>query len=160
MGSYPTRRQQRLPGYNYSSAGCYFVTLCIQDRLPLLGRVVSGAMHLSPAGDLVQRRCEEIPQRYPDLHLDTQMVMPDHLHAIVSLSAEGRSLSTVVHWIKSRTTADYAVGVRGAGWAPFRGRLWQQGFHDRIIRDDQELNAIREYVMQNPARWGLKEQGG
>jgi REP element-mobilizing transposase RayT len=128
--------------------------------LPLLGRVVSGAMHRSPAGELVQRRCEEIPQRYPDLTLDTLMVMPDHLHVIVSLSAEGRSLSTVVHWIKSRTTADYALGVKGSGWTPFRGRLWQQGFHDRIIRDDQELNAIREYVMQNPARWGLKEQGG
>jgi REP element-mobilizing transposase RayT len=159
MDSYPNRRQQRLPDYDYTTAGLYFVTLCVQGRSRLLGRVVSGEMHHSPAGELVQRRCEEIPQRYPDLRLDAVMVMPDHLHAILSLGGTGQSLSTVIHWLKSRTTADYVAGVRDWGWPSFRGKLWQQGFHDRIMRDDQEVNAVREYVLQNPLRWGANEEG-
>ena len=159
MGSYPTRRQHRLPDYDYTSAGFYFITLCVQDRLRLLGGVVAGEMRLSPAGELVQQRYQEMPQRYPDIELDGLMVMPDHVHAIVSFGGDGQSLPKVIHWIKSRTTADYTVGVRTAGWPAFHGRLWQSGFYDRIIRDDKELNAVREYVMQNPLRWSLKEQG-
>jgi putative transposase len=159
MGSFPTRKQHRLSGYDYTTVGFYFVTLCVQGRLPLLGRIVSDDMRLSPAGEIAQDRCEEIPRRYSGIELDTVMVMPDHLHAIISLGGDTDSLSTVVHWLKSRTTSDYTLGVRAAGWPPFHGRLWQPGFYDRVMRDDQELNAIREYVMQNPLRWSLREQG-
>jgi putative transposase len=159
MDSYPIRRQHRLSGYDYTTAGFYFVTLCIQGRLPLLGRIVSDDMRLSPAGEIVRHRCKEISRRYSGIDLDTVMVMPDHLHAIISLGGDTESLSAVVHWLKSRTTSDYAGGVRSAGWLPFHGRLWQPGFYDRVMRDDQELNAIREYVMQNPLRWSLREQG-
>jgi REP element-mobilizing transposase RayT len=90
--------------------------------------------------------------------LDTLVVMPDHLHAILSLTRELLSLSDVIHHLKSRTTAQYAIGVRSSNWPPFHGKLWQQGFYDRVIRDDRELAAIRAYVVQNPLRWSLKRQ--
>jgi putative transposase len=159
MSSYPTRRQQRLPGYDYTTAGFYFVTLCIRDRLPLLGTVVASEMRLTPAGELVQQVCAETPHRCPGVELDTLVIMPDHLHAVISLLGEASSLSAGIHRIKSRATARYALGVRASGWPAFHGGLWQQGFHDRIIRDDKELNAMREYVVQNPLRWSLKEDG-
>jgi putative transposase len=159
MGSYPSRRHGRLPDYAYTTAGFYFVTLCIQDRLPLLGRIAGGEMRLSPAGDLVQVVCEEVPRRYPDVNLDTLTVMPDHFHAILTLGGEGRSLSTVIQGIKSRITSRYSLEVASSGWPPFQGRLWQRGFYDRIIRDDEELAAAREYVVHNVQRWILKQQG-
>jgi putative transposase len=157
MSSYPTRRHSRLSGYDYTTTGFYFVTLCIQDRLPLLGTVASGEMMHSPAGALIRELCEEIPHRSPGILLDTLMVMPDHLHAILSLSGDKLSLSEVIHHLKSRTTAQYVCGVRGSSWQPFHQTLRQKGFYDRVIRDDRELTAIREYVVQNPLRWSLKE---
>lgn len=155
MPSYPTRRRQRLPSYDYASPGIYFVTLCIRDRLPLLGRVVSGEMRRSSAGDLIAAIWEEIPQRYLSVELDTLMVMPDHLHALLLLPGDTLSLSDLMHHLKSRTTAQYALRVRQEGWQPFRKTLWQRGFHDRIIRDDAELTRARDYIMHNPLRWSL-----
>jgi REP element-mobilizing transposase RayT len=148
-----------LEGYDYTAAGFYFVTLCIQDRLTLLGRVSGGEVQLSPAGELVERVCEQVIARCSDVDLDTLAVMPDHLHAIVSLGGEGRSLSSLIHLIKKHTTSGYAYEVSRSSWAPFHGRLWQPGFHDRIIRDDEELRLKREYTIQNSLRWSLKEAG-
>ena len=157
--TYPSRRRQRLASYDYSGPGCYFVTLCIQDRLPLLGRVVSGQMHPFPAGEHICRSWEEIPDRYPGVELDTLLVMPDHLHALLSLGGEQRaSLSEIIHHLKSRTTAQYALGVRQKGWAPFPGTLWQRGFYDRVIRDDEESTRVRTYILQNPVRWSLARE--
>ena len=153
--SYRSRQPQRLPAYDYSSSGIYFVTLCIRDRLRLLGHVDAGEMHRSPAGDRIANLWEEIPERYPGVTLDTLMVMPDHLHALLALPGEGVSLSDIVHHLKARTTAQYALGVRQQGWPPFPGTLWQRGFYDRVIRDEEELNRVREYILQNPLRWTL-----
>ncbi len=193
---YPSRRAQRLASYDYSTPGAYFVTLCVQDRLRLFGHVESSQVHHSLAGDLVVSLWQEIPDRYPWVTLDTLMVMPDHLHAIVILdggisapdsggpeppaavgwpplgaattatteattasSPPPVSLSELVHHLKARTTARYTLGVREHGWTCFHGTLWQRSFYDRVIRDEDELNRIREYILQNPLRWGIKTQG-
>ena len=159
MSSYPTRRRNRLSGYDYTTSGFYFVTVCMQDRLPLLGSVTAGEMLASAAGLMVHQVCEELPHRFPGVLLDTLMVMPDHLHVILSLDSATHSLSASIHQLKSRTTAQYALGVRESGWPPFHGRLWQQRFYDRVIRDDRELAATRAYGLQNPLRWHAKEVG-
>ena len=62
-------------------------------------------------------------------------------------------LPTVVQWFKTMTTNEYMRGVKRFGWTPFRGRLWQRNYHEHIIRDDQSLNRIRQYILDNPARW-------
>jgi len=63
------------------------------------------------------------------------------------------SLPDVVHRFKSLTTAKYRRNVLQDGWPPFPGRLWQRNYYERVIRDDEELNRIREYIIDNPARW-------
>jgi REP element-mobilizing transposase RayT len=51
------------------------------------------------------------------------------------------------------TTHDYIPGVRDLGWVSFRGRLWQRNYYERIIRDEEELNLKRLYIVENPLRW-------
>ena len=157
MSSYPSRRRQRLAGYDYTSAGCYFVTLCIEGRLPLLGRITAAGFESSPAGAMVHTVWETLPDHVAGVTLDTLIIMPDHLHAIVVLAGEGVSLSSVIRRFKSYTTARYATGVHQEGWPPFQARLWQMGFHDRIVRDERELTALRTYVVENPLRWWLRQ---
>jgi hypothetical protein len=53
------------------------------------------------------------------------------------------------------TTKRYADGVKRLGWEPFRGRLWQRNSYERIIRNEESLNRIREYILTNPMRWEL-----
>jgi putative transposase len=62
-------------------------------------------------------------------------------------------LGDVVHRFKTMTTNRYAVGVKRSGWQPFPGKLWQRNYWERIIRDEMELNRIREYIRRNPTQW-------
>ncbi len=65
------------------------------------------------------------------------------------------SLPDVVHRLKTLTTKHYADGVKTMGWPPFRGRLWQRNYYERVIRNERALEQIRGYIRQNPLRWHL-----
>lgn len=67
------------------------------------------------------------------------------------------SLGRVIQAFKSLTTHTYVSGVNNHGWQPFTGRLWQRNYYEHVIRNDEELNGIREYIMYNPARWAEDE---
>jgi putative transposase len=68
------------------------------------------------------------------------------------------SLSDVMHRFKSLTTANYRKNVLTRNWPPFPGRLWQRNYYERIIRDDDELFAYRDYIQANPSKWNDDEE--
>lgn len=77
------RRSIRLPGYDYSRAGAYFVTICAQDRACLFGDIADGVMRLNDAGRVVERCWHEIPIHFPHVELDEFVIMPNHVHGII-----------------------------------------------------------------------------
>jgi REP element-mobilizing transposase RayT len=143
-----TRKRLRLLGYDYGTTGAYFVTVVARDGLCLFGDVVDDDIALSPLGELVQRAAEGIGTFHAGVELDTFVVMPNHVHAIVGLDRRRRPppVPAVVGAFKARAS-------RGADRA-----LWQRGYHDRIIRDEQELAALRQYIETNPLRWALDRE--
>jgi REP element-mobilizing transposase RayT len=70
----------------------------------------------------------------------------------------GVPLPRVVQWFKTMTTNEYIRGVKQFGWPRFDGRFWQRNYHERIIRGDNELNLVREYIMNNPLKWELDRE--
>ncbi|MFH1038037.1 MAG: transposase [PVC group bacterium] len=70
----------------------------------------------------------------------------------------GLSLPDIVHRFKTMTTKRYIDGVKQHNWPPFSGKLWQRNYYEHIIRDEHELNEIREYIAGNPARWHMKRE--
>ena len=164
------RRSIRLGGYDYSSAGAYFVSIVAQGRLCLFGRVVDGEMRLNGAGEMVRRVWDGMPDRFPFIGLDEFVVMPNHVHGVIFfrqvLATEGvaamastgaparaPTFGEVVGAFKSVTTVEYGRGVREAGWQRYDERLWQRNFYERVIRNERELNLIREYIVRNPMKW-------
>ncbi len=170
------RRSIRLPGYDYSAVGAYFVTIVTQGRAHLFGSVVDGEMRLNGAGGVVEDCWHALPRRYPRIILDEFVVMPNHVHGIVVIGEpglihegahEGRpyrrpdgcghppasALGDVVGGFKSTSTVVYGSGVRAFGWRRFRRRLWQRNYYERIIRDADSMNRVRSYIRDNPARW-------
>jgi len=147
----------RLPGWDYRSPGPYGITIVTQHREWFFGEVVNQHMRLNPAGLMVQETWRAMPEMIPRIALDSAVVMPNHLHAIVWLSWDGPAgnptLSEVVQRFKQMTTVRYSDGVHRDGWAPYDRRLWQRGFYDRIIDDRQELGILRAYIDANPANW-------
>ena len=92
----PKRKPMRLPDYDYSTPGAYFVTICTHDRRCILSRVTVGAIHESPAvslhlteiGQIVKEFIEMLPTRYPDLAVDHYVIMPNHIHLLLRIDAE------------------------------------------------------------------------
>ena len=79
----PHRRSIRLPGYDYTLAGAYFVTVVVQQRACLLGTIENNVMHLSPAGEMVRAAWESLPARFPHVAPDAFVVMPNHVHGVI-----------------------------------------------------------------------------
>jgi REP element-mobilizing transposase RayT len=157
----PRRRSIRLPGYDYASAGAYFVTICAEDRVRCFGEIIDSQVHLSPAGEMIDATWRALVERFPFIDLDAYVIMRNHFHAIVVLcdpvrgqSGETR-LGEIMGAFKSLTTHEYVLGVRHKGWPPFPRRLWQRNYYEHIIRSEPSLNAIRQYIADNPARWAL-----
>ena len=152
----------RMRGHDYASAASYFLTICTEHRVPLFGEVRDGVLHLSPAGVVIDSWWHSIPARWDSVFLDAAVVMPNHLHAVLHLGTDpatvnAPSVSDVIRWFKIRSTYDYTIGVKTEGWTRFPGRLWQQGYYDRIIRDDATLQRAREYIEANPRKWADDE---
>src|SRR5215470_15547129 len=81
----PARRSLRLPAYDYSQAGAYFITVCTHDRLMLFGDVIDCDVRLNDMGVIVRQTWEDLPTHYDGIDLDVFVVMPNHIHGIIVL---------------------------------------------------------------------------
>jgi len=152
----PERKPTALKNYDYSNPGIYFVTICTQNRTHTFGYITPGGeMVLSPLGELVHRRWEDLPMRFPCLDTVSHqhfIVMPDHIHGFVHITAGGASPSPTLHQIlgafKSLTTIEVnrMQGTSGQ-------KIWQRSGYEHIIRNEDDFRAAAEYIAGNPARW-------
>lgn len=174
----------RLKGYDYSTPGEYFVTICTKWRICWFGEIEEGKMSLSEIGSIVAGEWMRTPLIRPNVRLDEWCVMPNHFHGIVVIdekkggveASEGlleqslvethssasrqrnttqrintfgpqrHNLSSIIRGFKAAAT----TRIHSAGYNDFK---WQSLFHDHIIRDEDELNRIRDYIINNPLNW-------
>jgi REP element-mobilizing transposase RayT len=97
------------------------------------------------------------PRAYPDSDPCAYPGQPQELGQPQGV-APTLGLPDVVHRFKTMTTKRYADGVKRLGWEPFRGRLWQRNYYEHIIRNEESLNRIREYVLTSPMCWALEPE--
>ena len=158
------RRSIRLTGYDYAQAGAYFITICTQDRECLFGEVVDGEMHMNAAGKIVYEEWLRTEAIRSEVKLDVFQVMPNHIHGIVFITgdrvdhvgAHGRaplrrapkSLGSLVAGFKSTVTKRINQ-MRCTPGQP----VWQRNYYEHVIRNERELDAVRQYIVDNPARW-------
>jgi len=105
---------------------------------------------------MVSEILQQIPGNYPGNDIDEFIVMPNHIHVIIFIVGKQSPvlpLPDIVQRIKSLTTKKYCDGVIQSNWIPYNGRLWQRNYYERIIRDEKELNYIRNYIRNNPISW-------
>ena len=176
--TYPERKNIHLQSFDYSQNGAYFITSVTHKRIYRFGSVIGGTMVLNDAGKMLERVYHEMPEVIPDLKIDTYQIMPNHLHAIIIIDHVGSglrarpgeslpvsgdicqsvSLFEIVGRFKSLTTRMYIEGVRENGWPRFEGRLWQRRFYEHVIRNEQDHQAIVDYIHSNPMNWGNDEE--
>ncbi len=152
----PRRRRLRLTGYDYSQPGMYFITICVKEKACLLGEISGSEMQRNQLGGIVKTCWLEIPAYYSIVILDAFVVMPNHIHGIIYVGAGSPrpsyrpTLGNIVGYFKYQSTK----GVNELRQTPGTS-FWQRNFFDHVIRDDNSLNRIREYIITNPQRWEL-----
>ncbi|MCL2367908.1 MAG: transposase [Oscillospiraceae bacterium] len=166
----PTRKNVRLKGYDYSTAGAYFVTICVKDGHEIFAHIVGDAhpgvpphdphgapIELTATGEMVKQHIENISLCYEAVTIDKYTVMPNHVHMIVIIkngtcsvlkggtprcaSPTKSVLAKVINAFKSLTSKQFGES------------MWQRSYHDHIIRDEAEYQRIWAYIDENPAKW-------
>jgi len=158
----PQRKLLRLPKYDYSQIGAYFITIVTQKRANLFGIIANGEMILSPAGKALWLWWDELGKKFSGVNPFEFIVMPNHIHGIVVIESANVSipLGDMVGWYKSMTTNEYIRGVNSNGWPPFDRRLWQRNYYEHIIRSETDLENTILYIQTNPDRWETDEEYG
>ena len=153
------RKRNRLENYDYGQEGCYFVTLCTQNRLrlfqmeSLVGNGLCAVPHIP--NQIVHKWVVETQKKFDNITVDKYVVMPDHLHFIINIRERhtGRSLQDAMHFFKTMTTNEYIMGVKSGALPPFNKRPWQKSYYDHVIRNQQDYNEVWEYIENNPVKW-------
>lgn len=162
------RRSIRLKGYDYSQAGVYFVTICTKNRDHYLGNIARDKMGLSRIGRIIGQFWIAIPDHFNNAHLDEYIIMPNHLHGIITIDLncrgevsspkiQGRgtlplqgkqSLGDIIGYFKYQSTKYVNEILQSPGKT-----IWQRNYYEHVIRNEDELNRIREYIQWNPLKW-------
>lgn len=167
----PQRRSLRLQEYDYSQPGVYFVTICAQHRQCIFGEITDGKMHLNEISKIVVEWWNRIPQHYPSVKIDDFVIMPNHIHGIMAWDIDvgtgsprpSSSVRTGSPHPKDAPTLGKIVGYFKYQSTKYINqlnnttgeRIWQIRYHDHIIRNDSDLQRLREYIQNNPKKWEL-----
>ena len=164
----PKRKYPRLKEYDYSRIGAYFVTICSKDKRKAFGEIIDQEVILNGTGKIVEQHWQQISKHFPNVELESYVVMPNHLHGIIVIESRvtacrdrdntesfGKpvrgSLSTIIRSFKSAVTRCF----NQQGKSPFN--LWQRSFYEHVIRNEADMARVCEYIHENPFRWNLDE---
>jgi putative transposase len=184
------RRSIRLKGYDYTSSGAYFVTICTRGREMVFGEVVGDVVRLSKWGEIIQSWWHNIPSHFDNVECDEFVIMPNHVHGIILITdstvgvgspdpgarqpgwgqhravqhragpfgrpyddmgnADPRrpTLGQIVAYFKYQSTKHINQIDTNSG-----RKIWQRNYYERVIRDEDDLNRAREYILDNPGKW-------
>lgn len=161
----------RLPHWDYRSNASYFITICTANRKHFFGKIRNGKMELSEIGILADKYWLEIPEHYPFIILDAHIIMPNHMHGIITISKEELqtpnlgvsttnsvalttpasrkwnpdSLGSIINQYKRICT----IGARKIN-PKF---AWQPRYYEHIIRNKTAYQNIKKYIINNPKNW-------
>jgi REP element-mobilizing transposase RayT len=180
------RRSLRLQGYDYAMAGMYFVTICAHEHTCLFGEIVEGQMRLNDAGIIIAEEWTMTATMRKNISVDAFVVMPNHFHGIIGIHVDcwgtmhrahiqpdtkqegtmhraptkeqfgkptSNSIPTIIRGFKSAVTKRINETRKTPGMP-----VWQRNYYEHVIRGDDDLNRICEYIINNSANWQEDEE--
>jgi REP element-mobilizing transposase RayT len=163
------RRSVRLPDYDYSKPGAYFITICVRNRECLFGEIINGEMRLNEFGEIVSEKWLWLAQQYLYIKLDEFVVMPNHFHGILWIRDIARwggsrpaptqsdtfyndikikPVGQLIGVLKTVSAKQVNIARNTVGFP-----VWQRDFYDHIGHNENELIQIRQYIRNNPSAW-------
>ena len=143
----PERKQNRLPDYDYSQNGAYFITICTQNRRKILSDIVGDDAHIvpKPYGAIAEKYIRNI------LEVEKYAIMPDHIHMLIRLDYGSMWASTPTNKIASIVRSFKVLVTKEIGES-----IFQRSYYDHIIRNQYDYDEIWEYIENNPRKWAIE----
>ena len=150
------RKLNRLEYYDYSQNGAYFVTICTQDRKPVLGTIVGDGFPVpNQIGEIAEEYIRRISEKYSEVTVDRYVIMPDHIHLLLRIDGTGNpspTMGNVVGWYKYQVTKQVNLLRNMPG-----EKLFQRSYYDHVIRNQQDYDDIWQYIENKPRKWVIKQ---
>ncbi len=166
------RKSIRLKDYDYSLPGFYFVTICTHKHKALFGTIISGDSILNERGLIAQKHITLIPSQFENVSIDCVVVMPNHVHFIMQITCETigaihelplQSINTlpvqtdpierrrmllpkIIGFYKMNVSKQIRLQIPASV-------IWQRNYYEHVIRNQEELHGMREYIQNNPLQW-------
>jgi putative transposase len=171
------RKQLRMDGYDYSSIGHYFITICINNFKYIFGEIVNNKMYLNKYGNIAKHFIYQIPKHYKNVDIDEFIIMPNHVHILIEIKEMGYAtapVSVVTEHCsvttESKTNAhpiSFRYGLISKIIKSYKEIVtksihrkyndysfqWQRSFYDKIIETEDALENIRDYIKNNIQNW-------
>ena len=153
------RKANRIPEYDYSTCGAYFVTICTQDRKKILSSIVGdGSPVPKPIGMIAEEMIVQISSKYPSVTVDKYVIMPDHIHMLLRIdNGTGNpspTLGNIIGWYKYQVTKQANMQLNNSG-----EKLFQCSYYDHVIRNQRDYGEIWQYIENNPLKWVIEKRG-
>ena len=151
----PKRKNPRLKDFDYSTPGAYFITICAKNMKHYLGAITVGRglapaeNNLSVYGKIADEQIKLLEARYQCIKIDKYVIMPNHIHLIISLygtmraSSPTKNIENIIRSFKIMVTKEIGKSI------------WQRSYHDHIIRGEKDYQKIWEYIDTNVIRWSM-----
>jgi len=157
------RHSIRLKDYDYSQPNIYFVTICAHGQRSPFGKISGEKVVLNEMGKIVDSHWANIPAHYANVSLDEYIIMLDHLHGLIIVSEinagamngapTAKSLANIISCFKAGVTREL-----GKSRLIVRYPIWQRIYYEHVVRSQDELNEIRQYIRNNPLARALKTE--
>jgi REP element-mobilizing transposase RayT len=157
MGQFKSRKPNRLKDFDYSVEGVYYITICTFERREYFGFIENDKVILNDFGNIAKQRWSDLPDHH-NVTIDSFIIMPNHVHGVIIINnivgagparpSKKNNLSTIIGSYKSGVT-------RQINKTNNVGFKWQRSFYDHIVRTDESLYKIREYITNNPLNWHM-----
>jgi REP element-mobilizing transposase RayT len=157
MNELPKRKPNRLINYDYSNEGAYFITICSNEHKYIFSRIV-GANCVRPPetaltyiGNVINNEIQRINTIYNDVFVDKYVIMPNHLHLIIQIKNDGGASRTPLP--TNSILSSYIGTLKRFINKQIGKSIWQKGYYDHIIRDEDDYLTKCQYIENNPAKW-------
>ncbi len=169
------RKSIRLPDYNYSQAGEYFITICVKNKSYRLGSISDQKNTLSKEGEIVDKWIKELPIKYEGIIIEHYIIMPNHIHFIIEirehtilsennnfLSRENDNyenwrinrknmlLPKIINYLKSNSAREINRSISSE-----EPHFWQANYYEHVIRNEKSYQKIAAYIENNPLSWEI-----
>lgn len=162
----PNRKNARLNSAYYNQSGAFFITICTMGRKKILSRICGGTsildrphVQLMPHGTIAEKYIHQLDAFYENLSVDNYVIMPDHIHFLISISYANGHPGTGAPTKRTSVIARFVGTFKRFCNIEYGENIWQARYYDHIVRNRQDYDEIWQYIENNPRNSFLRAQG-